>query len=563
MWNTHVLPGMLVTVRVLSDSFVGSDDLQSQNQKTICSRCGGLIFDDDTFFRCKTCDGGDFSICLGCVGRESASLHPNHLIITQGPLSGSDAGMDVFQVPNPLHHVPSGHEHTLLELFSEMRNKHQSQGQDAASLTRRNAEAMTSQPHISGQPVLSGPSDQHEDYKQQTGFEPGTLASTFEKYAAAGVTVDQRPTVNLDRPETPEAAILTHHDTRISQRLHTNVQDSDEASTYPTLSLENEGEADETEDSREEDILDKDSKYRESLLVNEPPNLLQSKSPQDLDVLGKEDLIAGLISCISVHPRAMEVLAPIGPHRNDYSGANPLNLTEIKRRFVSGDYVRYTYLIADLKLMFAHQRHYYARVSDHRVEMVNMLEGILWQNVQRIPHMEHLIPDADELATRGITLQPLPEKVGNRAHYLSKPASKLDEPDSGASDHVERPHDAPSSVKPQTTAKRRGLMPLYIPPHVRDAGKRRLSDHLAGDGFDNYLSAKNLPTLENANRDVIEKLRAEAFAHQGGEGSQGLPSEGEPAATSKRHPENRDDAMVPPSGDELRRFPRPRTACSK
>lgn len=56
-------------------------------------------------------------------------------------------------------------------------------------------------------------------------------------------------------------------------------------------------------------------------------------------------------------------------------------------------------------------------------------------------------------------------------------------------------------------------MPLHIPPHVRDMKSRRLSEPVVSDDFGNF-AFKNLPVLEKANKDVIQKLRAEAMAAQ-------------------------------------------------
>jgi serine/threonine-protein kinase RIM15 len=60
---------------------------------------------------------------------------------------------------------------------------------------------------------------------------------------------------------------------------------------------------------------------------------------------------------------------------------------------------------------------------------------------------------------------------------------------------------------------KRGLIPLHIPAHVREGRSRRLSEPMAADDFGNF-SYKNLPVLEKANKDVIQKLRAEAMLPQ-------------------------------------------------
>jgi serine/threonine-protein kinase RIM15 len=83
------------------------------------------------------------------------------------------------------------------------------------------------------------------------------------------------------------------------------------------------------------------------------------------------------------------------------------------------------------------------------------------------------------------------------------------------SDYPDRPHDALSRVRSQVTVQtmKRGLIPLHIPAHVREGRSRRLSEPLAADDFGSF-SYKNLPVLEKANKDVIQKLRAEAMLPQ-------------------------------------------------
>ncbi|KAH7372272.1 serine threonine protein kinase-like protein [Pyrenochaeta sp. MPI-SDFR-AT-0127] len=84
-----------------------------------------------------------------------------------------------------------------------------------------------------------------------------------------------------------------------------------------------------------------------------------------------------------------------------------------------------------------------------------------------------------------------------------------------SADYPDRPHDALSRVRSQITVStmKRGLIPLHIPAHVREGRTRRLSEPMAADDFGNF-SYKNLPVLEKANKDVIQKLRAEAMLPQ-------------------------------------------------
>tara|TARA_R110002003_G_scaffold206_7_gene15793 strand:+ start:59 stop:5359 length:5301 start_codon:yes stop_codon:yes gene_type:complete len=89
-----------------------------------------------------------------------------------------------------------------------------------------------------------------------------------------------------------------------------------------------------------------------------------------------------------------------------------------------------------------------------------------------------------------------------------------------SADYPDRPHDALSRVRSQVTVQtmKRGLIPLHIPAHVREGRTRRLSEPMAADDFGNF-SYKNLPVLEKANKDVIQKLRAEAMQPQNKSGS--------------------------------------------
>ena len=89
-----------------------------------------------------------------------------------------------------------------------------------------------------------------------------------------------------------------------------------------------------------------------------------------------------------------------------------------------------------------------------------------------------------------------------------------------SADYPDRPHDALSRVRSQVSASsmKRGLIPLHIPAHVREGRTRRLSEPMVTDDFGNF-SYKNLPVLEKANKDVIQKLRAEAMQSQKSPGS--------------------------------------------
>ena len=135
-------------------------------------------------------------------------------------------------------------------------------------------------------------------------------------------------------------------------------------------------------------------------------------------------------------------------------------------------------------------------------------EGTHWDTLledeaQFVPAPENP-EDTEYFDARGATLQSFAEEMEDQ----SSPPSTTP----GVEYH-ERPHDALSRVRSQVNSIKRGLMPLHIPPHVRDMKSRRLSEPVVADDFGNF-AFKNLPVLEKANKDVIQKLRAEAMAAQ-------------------------------------------------
>jgi hypothetical protein len=72
-------------------------------------------------------------------------------------------------------------------------------------------------------------------------------------------------------------------------------------------------------------------------------------------------------------------------------------------------------------------------------------------------------------------------------------------------------NDSPSSASSQVSvATKRSLIPMHIPTDIRKGRARRLSEPAALDDFRDY-SYRNLPVLEKANRDVIQKLKAETM----------------------------------------------------
>ena len=130
-------------------------------------------------------------------------------------------------------------------------------------------------------------------------------------------------------------------------------------------------------------------------------------------------------------------------------------------------------------------------------------ETLLDDEAQFVPAPENP-EDTEYFDARGATLQAFAEELEDQASS-PVPAPEVDYP--------ERPHDALSRIRTQVNSMKRGLMPLHIPAHVRDSRNRRLSEPVATDDFGSF-TFKNLPVLEKANKDVIQKLRAEALHGQ-------------------------------------------------
>lgn len=130
-------------------------------------------------------------------------------------------------------------------------------------------------------------------------------------------------------------------------------------------------------------------------------------------------------------------------------------------------------------------------------------ERLLEDEAQFVPQPENP-EDTEYFDARGATLQAFAEEMEDQMSP---------QPGGPVTDYPERPHDALSRVRSQVNSMKRGLMPLHIPPHVRDLKSRRLSEPMANDDFGNF-AYKNLPVLDKANKDVIQKLRADALAAQ-------------------------------------------------
>ncbi|KAJ9224902.1 hypothetical protein DTO207G8_4975 [Paecilomyces variotii] len=130
-------------------------------------------------------------------------------------------------------------------------------------------------------------------------------------------------------------------------------------------------------------------------------------------------------------------------------------------------------------------------------------DTLLEDKAQFVPNVENP-EDTEYFDARGATLQAFTEEIEDQPSP---------QPPFPSADYPDRPHDALFKVRTQVNSIKRGLMPLHIPPHVRDTRSRRLSEPSMADDFGNF-NFKNLPILEKANKDVIQKLRQEAMQTQ-------------------------------------------------
>ncbi|KAL9100686.1 MAG: hypothetical protein Q9163_003962 [Psora crenata] len=145
-------------------------------------------------------------------------------------------------------------------------------------------------------------------------------------------------------------------------------------------------------------------------------------------------------------------------------------------------------------------------------------EGVNWETLLQdeasfVPAPENP-EDTEYFDARGATLQTFTEEMEDQG---ASPGAAL------GTDYPDRPHDALSRVRSQVNSMKRGLMPLHIPPHVRDSRSRRLSEPVATDDFGNF-AFKNLPVLEKANKDLLQKMRVEAAQKQAKTSSANSPS---------------------------------------
>ncbi|KAK6079105.1 hypothetical protein SCUP515_04138 [Seiridium cupressi] len=160
-------------------------------------------------------------------------------------------------------------------------------------------------------------------------------------------------------------------------------------------------------------------------------------------------------------------------------------------------------------------------------------EGITWDSLlqddaQFIPQPENP-EDTEYFDARGATLQAFTEEIEDQ------PTPPL----ASTPDYPERPHDALSRVRSQVHINqiKRGLMPLHIPPHIRDLKTRRLSEPVAMDDFGNF-AFKNLTVLDKANKDLVQQLKAQAAAAQSRSGASpgGINSATSPAPALEGSP---------------------------
>ncbi len=131
-------------------------------------------------------------------------------------------------------------------------------------------------------------------------------------------------------------------------------------------------------------------------------------------------------------------------------------------------------------------------------------DTLLQDEAQFVPQPENP-EDTEYFDSRGATLQSFTEEIEDQASP----------PTASTPDYPDRPHDALSRPRSQIQVNqiKRGLMPLHIPPHIRDLKSRRPSEPVPSDDFGSF-AFKNLTVLEKANKDVIQQLKAQALAAQ-------------------------------------------------
>ncbi|KAI0191595.1 putative response regulator receiver RIM15p [Astrocystis sublimbata] len=131
-------------------------------------------------------------------------------------------------------------------------------------------------------------------------------------------------------------------------------------------------------------------------------------------------------------------------------------------------------------------------------------DTLLQDEAQFVPQPENP-EDTEYFDSRGATLQSFTEEVEDQPTP----------PSASTPDYPDRPHDALSRPRSQMQVNqiKRNLIPLSIPPHIRDLKSRRPSEPVPSDDFGSF-AFKNLTVLEKANKDVIQQLKAQAMAAQ-------------------------------------------------
>jgi serine/threonine-protein kinase RIM15 len=164
-----------------------------------------------------------------------------------------------------------------------------------------------------------------------------------------------------------------------------------------------------------------------------------------------------------------------------------------------------------------------AEVKEHPFFASLSWDTLLEEEPQFVPTPQNP-EDTEYFDSRGATLDAFVEEMEEQSSPSSTPGADL----------PERPHDAVSRVRKEISSSKRGLIPLSIPPHVREGRNRRLSEPVAQDDFGNF-AFKNLPVLEKANKDVIQKLRTEALKSTPAlaTSNPNSPMEGSPICTTK------------------------------
>ena len=156
------------------------------------------------------------------------------------------------------------------------------------------------------------------------------------------------------------------------------------------------------------------------------------------------------------------------------------------------------------RLMCTDQKQRLGANGAEEVKKHPFFEGLNWETLleeepQFVPAPQNP-EDTEYFDARGATLQSFVDDFDDQTTPSSTPGA----------DMPGRPHDAVSRARKEFGTNKRGLIPLSIPPHVREGRNRRLSEPVAQDDFGNF-AFKNLPVLEKANKDVIQKLRTEAL----------------------------------------------------